>query len=272
MTDQIQSIKQELERMEAQIERVLPSHVPVKKFIRIALTAVQLNGKLLDCVRSTLWAACLKCAQDGLLPDGKQAALIPRNRKGVGLCAVYTPMVAGLCIMARNSGEIATIDAGVVYEKDDFDAWTDEKGAHFTHRRARGERGNPWLTYAYCLTKDGGFYFEEIDEQQMAAIEKSSTANEGPWDGPFRDEMRRKSAIRRLCKYRVPSSADLDSYQTQDGEIQPRISGEDTTPLLSEPSEGLVSEETVKTIPAKRMKAIVEAAVIETPKQEEQVV
>jgi recombination protein RecT len=85
--------------------------------------------------------------------------------------------------------------------------------------KARGERGNPFLTYAFAITKDGGFYFEEIDEKQMGEIEKASRAKMGPWKGPFRDEMKRKSAIRRLAKYRLPSSTDLDDIIRRDDEF-----------------------------------------------------
>lgn len=201
-----------LKRMEPEFALALPSNVTPQKFIRVVRTALQNAPELLGARRATLYAAAMKCAQDGLIPDGKEAALVVYgSKKEDGGEVAYMPMVAGLCKKARNSGEISTIDAVVVYEKDKYNAWTDENGPHFKHERARvGDRGKPILTFSYARTKDGGLYFEEIDEAQMLAIENAAPAAKSPWKGPFKDEMRRKSAIRRLAKYRLPSSADME--------------------------------------------------------------
>jgi len=201
----IQEVSSMLNRMKGQFQNVLPTHTTPEKFIRIVLTALSNNSDLLKCNRQSLYLSCLRAAQDGLLPDGREGAIVPFKN-----VAQWMPMVGGLCKKARNSGEILSIDACVVYANDEFDSWVDEKGPHFKHRRARADRGEAILTYAYAMLKNGGFAYEEIDEAQMAEIEKMSRASNGPWKGPFRDEMRRKSAIRRLCKYRLPSSTDLD--------------------------------------------------------------
>lgn len=215
----IDAFRADLAKMQPEFVSALPKHVPSDKFIRAAKTLVQMRPELLssDVDRRSVYGELMKCAQDGLIPDGREATV--NVYKGV---AKYIPMVYGLCKKARNSGEIKTIDALVVYEKDFYEAWTDETGAHFKHKKALGERGKPILTYAYAITKDGGFFIEEIDETGMAAIEKSSpAAGKGfsPWAGPFKDEMRRKSAIRRLSKYRLPSSADLDELMERDADL-----------------------------------------------------
>lgn len=209
----IDELRGNLTRMEPQFAMVLPKSIPAEKFVRVVMTAVQGNPDILNADRNSLFSSALKCATDGLLPDGRQAALIVRGGK-----VSYEPMVAGYCVRARNSGEISSIDAVVVYQNDEYDAWVDEKGQHFLHRKAKGDRGEVLLTYAYAITKDGGFYFEEIDEKQMQAIEAVSRAKTGPWKGDFKDEMRRKSAIKRLGKYRLPSSTDLESVIRHDDE------------------------------------------------------
>jgi len=165
------------------------------------------------------------------LPDGRESAIVPFGGK-----ARYMPMVAGICKKARNSGEIGTIDAQVVYEKDEYASWTDEKGPHFKHIRARGDRGEIVLTYAYALGKDGSVYFEEVSEDQMQKIKTMSKANDSPWKGPFADEMRRKSALRRLGKYRLPNSTDLVSVLEKDDEIYETESTETVTEAPNLPS------------------------------------
>jgi recombination protein RecT len=194
----------------------LPPQIPSAKFIRVAQTAIRNNPGLAELDRNSLYAAFHKCAADGLIPDGREAVITPRKGK-----AVYMPMVGGICKRARNSGEIKTINALLVFENDEYDHWIDEQGEHFKHRPTREEQGKQILTYAFCQTKDGGLFFEEIDMKQMAAIEKQAQENGSAWQGPFKTEMMRKSALRRLLKYRVPSSTDIDDLIRVDDEPLP---------------------------------------------------
>jgi recombination protein RecT len=200
--------------MAPQFKMALPPHIPVERFVRVVQTAVVSQPDLLNCDRSSLYGAAMRSAQDGLIPDGHEAAIVK-----FGNSAQYMPMVKGILKKVRNSGELKTINAHVVYERDEYEYWVDEEGEHFKHVKARGDRGNPIITYAYAITKDGGFYFEELDEGDISAIRKVSRgSNNGPWAGPFVDEMRRKSAIRRLSK-RLPMSTDVEGTIHADDEM-----------------------------------------------------
>lgn len=217
----IEEVKGNLVKMERDFAAALPDYLPPDKFIRVAQTAITMNPSLAQCEKATLYTAFLQCAQDGLIPDSREAAIVPFAGK-----AKYMPMVGGICKRIRNSGEISVVDALVVYEKDHYEAWTDEKGPHFKHRKAGKDRGKPICTYAYAIGKDGGVFFEEIDEEDMAEIKKIALSKlpvekqKGAiWNGPFEDEMRRKSALRRLGKYRLPNSADLDSLFKRDDDL-----------------------------------------------------
>src|SRR4051812_8607428 len=88
----------------------LPENVNPEKFVRVILTAVQNTPTLMNCDRQTLFGSAMKCAQDGLLPDGREAAFIP-----YGASVQYQPMVGGINKKIRNSKEIAFICADVVY-------------------------------------------------------------------------------------------------------------------------------------------------------------
>lgn len=197
--------------MEPQFKMALPPQIQSMKFLRVAQTAIRQNPKLVECERNSLYASLLKCAADGLLPDGREAAIVP-----FGSSAQYMPMIAGILKKARNSGEIKTVNAQIVYKNDGYEHWIDEQGEHFKHVPARGERGDIMLVYAFAQTNDGGVFFEEMDMAQIQAVEKMSKQSNGPWKGPFKTEMMRKSALRRLLKYRVPSSTDLDDLIRQD--------------------------------------------------------
>lgn len=201
------------------IEKALPSHISKDKFIQVVVTAVQNKPDLLKLNRQSLYLSCIKCAQDGLLPDGQEAALVPMKNN-----VAYIPMIAGVLKKVRQSGQISTCDSQEVCKNDTYESWTDEKGPHFRHVKARGVRGEPILTYAYAIAKDGGVYFEEMDEEQMKAIEKCSKTDD-VWAGDFRSEMKRKSVMHRLSK-RLPMNTDIERVIERDNEIYD-LSGEE---------------------------------------------
>lgn len=208
----IEEVKQNLMRMEPEFAKMLPKQVSADKFVRILITAIINMPSLLDCDKRSLYQACSAAAADGLVPDGREGVIVPFKGK-----ARFMPMIAGIFKRVRNSGEIGDIDAQVVHENDEYHAWIDEKGRHFKFERTKGDRGAPILTFAYAIGRDGSFYFEEVSEEEMGKIEAQSRASDSPWKGPFKNEMKRKSALRRLAKYRLPSSTDLTNLtQTED--------------------------------------------------------
>ena len=208
----IQEVQGTLAKMGDQFKAALPRHIHPDKFIRAAQTAIQNNPDLLTLSRPSLYNSLMKCAQDGLLADGREAVI---TKKGGD--AVYMPMIGGILKLIRNSGELATIDAEVVHEKDEYDSWTDEKGPHFRYKKFRnGDRGAIIATIAYAVMKDGASYFEEIGNEEMAAIQ-SSAGTQYVWKGPFREEMMKKSALRRMSK-RMSKSTDIEQVFAHDDE------------------------------------------------------
>src|SRR5882762_1147619 len=102
--------------MEGQFKAALPAHIPVERFMRVVMTAIQENPDLVKADRRSLWNAAMKAAQDGLLPDRREGAIVV-----YGTQAQWLPMVAGIRKKVRNSGEIATWDVNVVHAKDAFE-------------------------------------------------------------------------------------------------------------------------------------------------------
>ena len=108
MSTALVEIRSAVEKMAPQFKAALPAHVPVERFVRTTLTAVQTNQALLDADRRTLFAAATKAAQTGLLPDGREGAIVTFRRKDGTVEAQWMPMVAGIMKLVRNSGEIST--------------------------------------------------------------------------------------------------------------------------------------------------------------------
>jgi len=209
----VEQIRAQLVAMTPEFKNALPSHIKPEKFQRVVMTVVQQNPGLLNADRRTLFASCIKCAADGLIPDGREAALVM-----FGSTVQYMPMLAGIQKRVRNSGEIASIQAHVIYENDRFVirrglAETIEHDPLFP-----GDRGKPIGAYAIAKFKDQSDpVFEVMD---IAAIERvrkvSRSGNKGPWVDWW-DEMARKTVFRRLAKW-LPMDAEVDDLLTRDDE------------------------------------------------------
>lgn len=212
----IDSVRSTLTKMQPEFAAALPPQIQPEKFIRTTVTAIQMQPDLLQADRRSLLAACMKAAQDGLLPDGREAALVIFRSKG-GAQVQYMPMIGGLLKKLRNSGELASISAHVVYEHDQFDYILGDE-ERIEHKPCLfGERGQPIAVYAVAKVKDGAIYREVMSVEEVEKVRSVSRAgNSGPWV-TWWGEMAKKTVIRRLCK-RLPSSADLDQVIAHDNE------------------------------------------------------
>jgi recombination protein RecT len=209
-------LKGQLEERQNEFAFVLPDHIPPQRFTRVCLTAVQMNPKLLAADRASFFNAALKAAQDGLLPDGREGAIVDyKDNKTGKILAQWMPMYQGLLKKVRNSGEFKWMTAQIVYEGDLFKHWIDTEGEHFEHEPA-GISERPVKAYSAVTTKSGGAFVEVMTMAQVAKVRAASRVKSeyGPWAKWF-DEMAKKTAFRRLAK-RLPISSDLDDLIRRD--------------------------------------------------------
>ena len=80
MSQQIQRVKQMLPAMHEKGELGLPAHVPVSRFVSAVTSAMLTTRDLDQCSLESIIAGCRKAAIDGLLPDGREAALVVELR------------------------------------------------------------------------------------------------------------------------------------------------------------------------------------------------
>lgn len=206
--------RRELKAMEAEFLSALPEHIPVKRFNRVVMTGIQNNPDLLACDRKSLWNACMRAAQDGLLPDGREGALVPYKRE-----VQWIPMVGGLLKKIRNSGELKSMTTKVVMEGDQFEHMITHEGETLMHKPQFGREVAPTfenIIGAYCVarTKDDATYILVMSQAQIEQVRKSSRAKSGPWFDWY-DQMCEKTVIRRISK-RLPISSDLDDLIRRD--------------------------------------------------------
>lgn len=210
-------IRHEIEAMADQFKMALPSHIKVDKFQRVVLTAVMSDPDLLHADRRSLIGAVTRAAQDGLLPDKREGALVIFNQKvkvdgkDDWIKAVqWMPMIAGVLKKVRQSGEIASITANIVYEKDNF-VWVqgDDESIEHTPPQLGTDRGAAIGVYAIATLKDGFKIREVMDINEIEKVRKvSKTGTFGPWKDWW-EEMAKKTVIRRLSK-RLPMSTDIE--------------------------------------------------------------
>jgi recombination protein RecT len=223
--------------MTPQFAAALPSHIKPEKFVRVVMTITQLNPELLRLDRQSLLAACLKCASDGLIPDGREAALVPFKGK-----VAYMPMFMGIQKRVRNSGEISSIQAHVIYENDEFviQRGLEENIKHIP--LFPGDRGKPIGAYAMARFKDGSDpMFEVMDIaaiEKVRAVSQTGRSSGSPWSSWW-DEMARKSVFRRLAKW-LPMDSEVDELLRRDDQAgaptttdAPTMDGEIATEPLS---------------------------------------
>lgn len=223
----------DMEKMTGQFEAALPKHIPVERFARVVQTAVMGNPDLLKAERKSLWQAAMKAAQDGLLPDGREAALIARKGRVKingqwqdALQVSYQPMIAGIRKKARNSGEISTWDAQVVCEGDHFVFQLGDEPRIEHSYDLKTERGKMIGAYSVCVLKDGTKSYEVMSLSEIHAIRNRSDAWKAyssgaikatPWSSD-EGEMARKTVAKRHSKV-LPMSTDLDDLMRRDDDL-----------------------------------------------------
>jgi len=214
-------LRQNLQAMAPELKAALPAHVTVEKFTRVAQTAIQNNPDLLNVDRKSLFGAIVRLAQDGLLPDGREGAIVK-----FGTQAQAMPMIAGVLKKIRQSGDVAKISSQVVYENDHFVVkyGFDEDVEHIPPSLDK-PRGKPIGAYATAVLNDGSQLLEVMSLEQIEKVRNVSRAKgAGPWV-QWWDEMARKTVMRRLSK-RLPMSTDLEEEVFQRDEtmaVEPRV-------------------------------------------------
>lgn len=198
-------IRQNLQAMEPEFKAALPPHIPVEKFARVAMTAIQQTPALAQADRRSLFGAFVKLAQDGLLPDGREAAVVLFSGKAQAM-----PMIGGILKRIRQSGEVARVSAHVVYENDHFVvSYGFDENVEHVPPALNQPRGTAIGAYATAVLKDGSKLLEVMSLEEIEKVRKVSRASgAGPWVSWW-SEMARKTVMRRLSK-RLPMSTDLE--------------------------------------------------------------
>lgn len=213
---------------------MLPSNVSYDAFRNAAVVAVTDNPRILDCNQQSVFKAIRKLAAAGLVPDGREAAIVPYKGEAQAM-----PMVAGLIKTARNSGEIVSIWADVVYDDEELKVWIDGGERRFDHKFDPLQRGGEIKgAYAVAKLRDGTIEFEpmgfsQIEKRRKVSATQRGNEPAGVW-AQWYEEMAKKTVIRALCK-RLPISSEDHRRMAAVAEAEPP---RDVTPPDAAPKRG----------------------------------
>ena len=204
------------------IAQLVPEHLTPERLMRVAVNCVAKTPGLQACSPTSLLQCVLAAAEVGLEPGGAlgQFYLVPFGN-------VATPIIGyrGLLELARRSGQIASIRAVVVYEKDTFKLTEGIEQTIIHERYLNGPPGPLVYVYAVAKLKDGSVQVEVMSRAQVDAVKDRSRAGKsGPWVTDY-EEMAKKTVFRRLAKWlplsseRFERAMELDNNDYVDGEV-----------------------------------------------------
>jgi recombination protein RecT len=198
------------------LRMALPATIPLDRFKATFITAVAHNPEILQCDVQSIKTSLMKAAADNLMPDNREAALVPFNTKVKGpngkeewkKLAQYMPMVSGIRKRALELGG-ARIHAECVYENDEFDAVLGDD-PHISHKPAKFGKPRGEIIGAYAIFKDESgtiLHRELMPKEDIESARKVSKSKDGPGWNNFYGEFARKTVVRRGAKS-VPSISE----------------------------------------------------------------
>lgn len=200
------TIKEFIEARQSAIAALVPKHLSPERLMKVLLNSVYKTPLLQECTPSSLLQSALTAAELGLEPGGAlgHAYLVP-----YGKTCTFIIGYKGFVELMRRSGQLASIRAVVVREKDRFryTEGIDQAIEHEPH--LDGDAGPLKYVYAVAKLKDGTVQCEFMTRQQVDAIRtKSKSGSNGPWATDY-DEMAKKTVIRRIAKT-LPMSSEAE--------------------------------------------------------------
>jgi recombination protein RecT len=222
------------------LQRIIGANLPgtllaiKEKLTEAAIVAIKNNPDMFwDCDRGSVYNSIVECARRGLIPDGKQGALVPFNTKekrgdtwvSVKRCQFMIMPQGIIDSLARLN---IALYAQSVYENDEFHFWSDDQGQHVSHTYDPfKDRGLRVGAFSAAKTPNGMTYVEVANMdyiKRVMAISKQKDKDgnpKGPWK-EWPEKMEQKTAMHMICK-RLPTVdiGDDDEYKEQ---LSPTVS------------------------------------------------
>lgn len=223
MTKEIarQSFQQSWEEQQDRVYSQLPDDIDPKKFKAVVFRAVQEDPELLIVDdKMSLFLAAQRAAQDGLIPDKREGALVVfrrKTREGNYVSGVqWMPMIGG--IRKRLAALGFDIRARVVHENDQFDQdeGDDEK---IVHKPAPLDKPRGDIIGVYAIATDaytGNVYRETMRLEDIEKV-RACAKTQHVWNAWY-GEKARVAVCKRLAKS-LPLNAQGDKEKEKAAEL-----------------------------------------------------
>lgn len=247
---EIVKFREQLTQHQENLLRLLPSNVDGEVFYQVVLTAVAENPALLKANRGSLWTACKQAARAGLMPDGREGAMVT-FKTNVGTRdsprwvekVQFMPMIEGIVAQVLKSPEVLGFIIKAKYENEPFKAFTDQNGDRFEHSPIFDDsRGELSFVYAFATLASGFCILDAMPKSEVEAIKSKSRAkNSGPWADKYGYvRMAMKSVGHRLAK-RLPitdaAAAAINAENSMYHDGKPQEVEDSTTDTSSIPDD-----------------------------------
>lgn len=213
-----------IETRSKSIADLLPRTLPSERFLNTFWATMRRQPELKECDPQSVLECVTKAAQDGLIIDGREAAIVTfnsnkrqKNDHGQWVdvrakIAQYIPMRNGLIKRIRNTGEVSTLDQTIVYAQEIAEGrfiWKAGDDGYIQHDPIFDrDPGAPVLVYSIARLRDGSISRCVMRKDQVLKIKaRSRSSNNGPWVTD-EEEMWKKTCLRRHSKD-LPMDADL---------------------------------------------------------------
>lgn len=187
------------------------SGIDPKRFISVAKIMIQTHPqaeRLEKANRLSIYNAVRKAAQDGLMIDGKEAALVVYKET-----AQYQPMIKGIIKLMKQSGEVKDVGAEVVYQNDKFTyrPAIDDMPIHEADWFSE-DRGEPIGVWAFVKLTNGENRIAMLTRERVGRIASRShkAQNYKAGEGLDWEEFWKKAAIRNVAKF-APMTPKLEA-------------------------------------------------------------
>lgn len=243
-------------KIQSMIKAVLPSVMTPARFIQVGLTATLKNPRLLDCTAVSFTNSMLKCAESGLEPDGRRAALVPYKDE----CTLQV-MYQGYVELLMETGDVTNMHCEIVHENDDFEY---DMGVVRKHKiNFKSDRGQAYACWCKIEMKNGACKYEVMTKEQIYDVRDKSPAYKGnrptPWTDPQAElEMWKKTVFLRARKWvslRPENRKRIEAAEdTEPREINVTPVKETPATAIDQPQSQPESDEIPMTFPPKEEK------------------
>lgn len=184
------------------LENLLPPDMPVARFMESIRLALALNPDLANkdkCDPASVVLAVMEAARAGLDVHGHYGHLVKYGRE-----CQFIPDYKGLVALAVTLGVARDMTPILVYDRDDF--WVEEgETPHVHHRpfvpkKTGDKRGEIIAAYTRVTYPDGARVVKGLLYMDDIARVEANTPRGGPWGGPHRPEMVKKTSVKNAWK------------------------------------------------------------------------